>query len=69
MALGDCSTTVLRERERKKRKLGGGIERRYSVGTGVIETKFVVLKVPRQCPLVLLLEVRLVYEICSILFF
>jgi hypothetical protein len=30
------------------------------LGGGVIETKFAVLKVPRQCPLVLLVEVRLV---------
>jgi hypothetical protein len=50
--------------------LGGGrIVRDYSVGRGVIEPKLVVLKVPRQCPLVLLVEVRLVCRICSILIF
>jgi hypothetical protein len=36
---------------------------------GVIETKSAVLKVPRQCPLVLLVEMRLLYGICSILVF
>jgi hypothetical protein len=36
---------------------------------GAIETKLAVLKVPRQCPLVLLVEVRLVCGICSILIF
>jgi hypothetical protein len=38
-------------------------------GGGIIETKFEVLKVPRRCPLVLLVEVRLVCGICSILIF
>jgi hypothetical protein len=36
---------------------------------GVIETKFAVLKVPRQCPLVLIAKVRLVCGSCSILIF
>jgi hypothetical protein len=36
---------------------------------GGIGTKFAALKVPRQCPLVLLVEVRLVYGTCSILIF
>jgi hypothetical protein len=36
---------------------------------GVIETKFSVLKVPRQRPLVLLVDVRLVCGICSVLIF
>jgi hypothetical protein len=31
--------------------------------------KFAVLKVPRQCPLVLLVDVRLLCRICSILIF
>jgi hypothetical protein len=46
-----------------------GRERRESLGEGVIETKFAVLKVPRQCPLVLLVDVRLLCGICSILVF
>jgi hypothetical protein len=38
-------------------------------GRGVIEIKLAVLKVPGQCPLVLVLlvEARLVFGICSIL--
>jgi hypothetical protein len=36
---------------------------------GVIKTEFGSLKVPRQCPLVLLVEARLVFGICSILIF
>jgi hypothetical protein len=50
--------TAFAKTEREKRKFGGG---------GVIETEFAVLKVPRQCPLVLLVEVRLVCGIDSIL--
>jgi hypothetical protein len=58
------------EREREKRKLGSGSERHYRVGGGrVIETKVISLKVSRQCPLVLLVEARLVFGICSILIF
>jgi hypothetical protein len=53
--------------EREKRKLGG--ERHYRVGGRGIETKLAVLKLPRLCPLVLLVEVRLVCGICSILIF
>jgi hypothetical protein len=34
-----------------------------------METIFAVLKVLRQCPLLLLVEVRLVCGICSILIF
>jgi hypothetical protein len=45
-----------------------GSERHYSLGGG-IETKFTVLKVPRQCPLVLPVEATLVCGICSILIF
>jgi hypothetical protein len=33
------------------------------------ETEFGSLKVPRQCPLVLLVEARLAFGICSILIF
>jgi hypothetical protein len=44
-------------------------ERRESWVGGVIETKFAVLKVLGQWPLVLLVEVRLVCGICSILIF
>jgi hypothetical protein len=64
-AMHDTRTDREREREREKRKLGGVSERYYSIGGGIIETKFVVLKVPRQCPLFLLVEVRLVCEICT----
>jgi hypothetical protein len=49
-----------REKEREEKRkffFGGG---------GVIETKFASFDVPRQCPLVLLVEVRLVCRICSI---
>jgi hypothetical protein len=50
--------------------LGGGSERHYQVGgRKVIETEFGSLKVPRQCPLVLLVEVKLVFGICSVLIF
>jgi hypothetical protein len=47
------------EREREKEKLVGGI----------IETEFCSLKVARQCPLVLLVEARLVFGIYLILIF
>jgi hypothetical protein len=43
---------LLREREREKRKKVGGSER-HNIGGGQ-ETTSPVLKVPRQCPLVLL---------------
>jgi hypothetical protein len=36
---------------------------------GVIETEFSSLKFPRQCPLVLLVEAKLVFGICSIFIF
>jgi hypothetical protein len=39
-------------REKKRKKVGGGSERHY-IGGGQ-ETISPVLKVPRQCPLVLL---------------
>jgi hypothetical protein len=39
---------VWKERERER-------EREEKVGEGVIETKLAVLKVPRQCPLVILI--------------
>jgi hypothetical protein len=46
--------TVSCEREReKKKKVGGGSERHY-IGGGGEETISPVLKVPRQCPLVLI---------------
>jgi hypothetical protein len=48
-------TAVLPVFEREEKVWGGG------------ETKLAVLKVPRQCPLVLLVEVRLVCGIYSIL--
>jgi hypothetical protein len=48
-------------REREKRKFGRGVVRNSTVlGRGGIETKFAVLKIPRQCPLVFLVEVGLV---------
>jgi hypothetical protein len=43
--------------------------RHYRVGRGVIETEFGSLKVPRQCPPVLLVKARRVFGICSILIF
>jgi hypothetical protein len=64
----------LREREREReregeRKLERGSVRHYRVGGGVIETEFGSWKVPRQCPLVLPVEARVVFGICSILIF
>jgi hypothetical protein len=53
----------LRERKREE-KLGGG-EKHYSVGGGSPEQNVAVLKVPRQCPLVLLVGMRLVCGINS----
>jgi hypothetical protein len=44
----------MREREKK---VGGGGERHY-IGVGVKKTISSVLKVPRQCPLVLLVGVK-----------
>jgi hypothetical protein len=44
-----------RERERKE-KVGGG--RRHYIGGGVKKTICSVQKVPRQCPLVLLIGVK-----------
>jgi hypothetical protein len=38
-------------------------------GGGKSKQNFVVFKVPRQCSLVLLVEVRLVCGICSVLVF
>jgi hypothetical protein len=52
------SQPILRiERERERRKKWGTSERHYILG-GIRkkETIFPVLKVPRQCPLVLLVE-------------
>jgi hypothetical protein len=46
-----------REREREREEKVRGSERRYRVEGGVvIETEFGSLKVPRQCPLVLLVK-------------
>jgi hypothetical protein len=44
-----------------RKKGGGGSERHYIKGGGEQETLFLslVLKVPKQCPLVLLVEVLL----------
>jgi hypothetical protein len=58
-----------RERGGEEKVGGGGSVRHYHIGGGVIETGFGSLKVPRQCPLVLLVEARLVFGICSILIF
>jgi hypothetical protein len=60
---------ILNYLTREKRKLGRGSEGHYSWGGGGTERKLAVLKVPRQCPLVLLVEARLVCGICSILIF
>jgi hypothetical protein len=46
-----------------------GSDRHYRVGGGKSKQNFAVLKVPRQCPLVLLVEARLVFWICLILNF
>jgi hypothetical protein len=52
-----------REREREReRKLGGGSERHYYRGRGS-ETIIFYLKVPRHCPLVLLIRVRLEFRV------
>jgi hypothetical protein len=60
----------LRAREREREEKVGGVVRDTTVwGEGGIETKLAVLKVPRQCPLVLLVVVRFVCGICSILIF
>jgi hypothetical protein len=49
-----------REREKKKKKVGR-LVRDTTVLGGVIETEFGSLKVPRQCPLVLLVKARLIF--------
>jgi hypothetical protein len=55
------------DRERERECLGEcGSERHYNGGRGVLKTIFAVLKVPRQCPLVLLVGVRLVFGINSL---
>jgi hypothetical protein len=43
------------ERERERRKLGGS-ERHYRLEGGVTKHNLAVWKVPRQCPLVLLVK-------------
>jgi hypothetical protein len=50
----------VRERERE-RESGGGSERHYS-RRGGFETIIFDLKVPRHCPLVLLIRVRLEFR-------
>jgi hypothetical protein len=60
------NSRCLLEREREE-KVGWG--ETLKCWREVIETKLAVLKAPRQCPLVLLVEVRLVCGICSILIF
>jgi hypothetical protein len=61
------SSQTYRERERVRRESwGGGSVRQYRVGGGVIETEFGRLKVPRKCPLVLLVEARLVFGITNL---
>jgi hypothetical protein len=52
----------MRERERRENQGGGGSERYYN--GGVKDTIFLVLKVPRQCLLVLI-GVKLVLRINS----
>jgi hypothetical protein len=51
----------------EKKKVEGGSESHYRFGGGVIEHNLAVWKVPRQCPLVLLVKARLVLGIYSIL--
>jgi hypothetical protein len=54
-----------REREREiEENVGGGSER-HCVGVGVEKTISAILKVPRQCPLVLLVGVNLIITINS----
>jgi hypothetical protein len=47
----------------REEEAGGGVVRDTTVWGVRIETKFAVLKVPRQCPLVLLVWVRLFWRI------
>jgi hypothetical protein len=63
-----CRCGREREREREKRKLWG-LVRDTTVLVRAIETKLAVLEVPRQYPLDLLVDVRLVRGIRSILIF
>jgi hypothetical protein len=59
----------LRETEREREKMGGdGSERHYNSGAGV-GNNILGLKVPRHCPLVLLIGVRLEFRIDSTIFF
>jgi hypothetical protein len=55
--------TATREGERKS---GEGGSEGYYYGAGSKETIFSVLRVPRQCPLILLVGVRIVSRINSI---
>jgi hypothetical protein len=58
------SAYYVREREREKgeRKLGGVVVRDTTIEGGS-ETIIFYLKVPRQCPLVLLIRVRLEFRV------
>jgi hypothetical protein len=55
---------IYRERERGKSNLGGGSERHY-IGVEIEKTISSVQKVPRQCPLVLLVGVKQIIRINS----
>jgi hypothetical protein len=45
---------------------GGGSERHYISGGGGMETLIFCLKVPRQCPLVLLIGVRFYLKVIEV---
>jgi hypothetical protein len=46
------------KRERERRKKTGWVVRDTTFNTGGKKAKFAAMKVPRQCPLVLLVEVK-----------
>jgi hypothetical protein len=58
----------MRERERERESWGGGSKRHYNSGGGVGNNIF-GLKVPRHCPLVLMIGVRLEFRINSTFFY
>jgi hypothetical protein len=60
-------TSPTTERERERDKVGGGSEKHYNRGEGS-ETIIFDLKVPKHCPLVLLIRVRLEFRVNSTFF-
>jgi hypothetical protein len=65
----NVTTTLKYERERRRESWEGSERHTIVLERGNRNKNFAVLKVPRQCPLVLLVEERLVFGICSILIF